>query len=53
MRSEKEEFNLEEVDVSNGYRSRSILSNGVSLELAIPRTRHQNFYSLILSLIND
>jgi transposase-like protein len=53
MRSEREEFNLKEVDVSNGYRSRSVLSNGVSLELAVPRTRHQNFYPLILALIKD
>jgi transposase-like protein len=29
------------------------LSNGVSLELAVPRTRNQNFYPLILALIKD
>jgi putative transposase len=53
MRSEREEFNIKEGDVSNGFRSRSVLSNGVSLELAVPRTRNQNFYPLILALIKD
>lgn len=53
MKSEREEFNLSRDDVSNGFRKRNILSNGVSLELQVPRTRGHNFYPLILALIKD
>lgn len=53
MRSEREEFKLQNNDVSNGYRSRNILSNGVCMELAVPRTRVHNFYPLILALVKD
>lgn len=53
MRSEREEFNLNNGDVSNGYRNRSVCANGFSLELVVPRTRNQNFYPLILALLKD
>lgn len=53
MRSERNEFNTEHSDVSNGYRMSSVLGHGGKLELAIPRSRHHNFYPLILALIKD
>ncbi|HLW39447.1 MAG TPA: transposase [Brumimicrobium sp.] len=53
MKSERNEFNLQSKDVSNGFRKRNVLSNGVSLELHVPRTRNHNFYPLLLALIKD
>lgn len=53
MKSERDEFNLQSKDVSNGFRKRNVLSNGVSLELHVPRTRNHNFYPLLLALIKD
>lgn len=53
MRAEREEFKDLNSDVSNGFRKRSVYSNGYSIELAVPRTRNNNFYPLILALIRD
>jgi len=53
MRSERNEFNDKTGDTSNGYRFSSILGHGGKLELAIPRSRHHNFYPMILALIKD
>jgi len=53
MRSERNEFNEENSDVSNGYRRGSILGHGGKLELIIPRSRHHNFYPLILALVKE
>lgn len=53
MRSERSEFNRENQDVSNGYRLGSILGHGGKLELVIPRSRHYNFYPLILALVKE
>jgi transposase-like protein len=53
MRCERDEFNQSMEDVSNGYRLSSVLGHGGKLELAIPRSRHHNFYPLILALIKD
>lgn len=53
MRSEREEFNKDQSDVSNGYRLGSILGHGGKLELTIPRSRHHNFYPLILALVKE
>ena len=53
MRCERNEFNNKIGDVSNGYRLSSILGHGGKLELAIPRSRHHNFYPLILALVKD
>lgn len=53
MRAERTEFNNQADDVSNGYRNRNVLANGVSLELSVPRSRNHNFYPLILALIKD
>ena len=51
MRSERDEFNNLNSDVANGYRYSSVLGHGGKLELVIPRSRHHNFYPLILALI--
>lgn len=53
MKAERDEFNSSNNDVSNGYRFRSILGHGGKLELTVPRSRHHNFYPLILALIKD
>src|SRR5574337_223582 len=53
MRAEQSEFNLVHTDSKNGYRLRSILAHGGKLELVVPRSRHHNFYPLILALIKD
>ncbi len=53
MRAERNAFNASHSDSSNGYRFGSVLGHGGRLELAIPRSRHHNFYPLILALIKD
>lgn len=53
MRSERSEFNRIKGDSSNGYRLSSVLGHGGKLELVVPRSRHHNFYPLILALIKD
>jgi putative transposase len=53
MKAERNEFNLEHSDSSNGYRMSSVFAHKCKLELVIPRSRHQNFYPLILALIKD
>jgi transposase-like protein len=53
MRAERNEFNSRSNDSSNGYRRSSILAHGGKMSLVIPRSRHHNFYPLILALIRD
>ena len=53
MRAERQEFKDLNSDISNGFRSRTVYSNGHSIELAVPRTRNNNFYPLVLALINS
>lgn len=53
MKAERSEFNNIHSDVSNGYRLGRVLGHGGKLELVIPRTRHNNFYPIILALIKD
>lgn len=53
MRSERNEFNKDNGDVSNGFRLGSVLGHGGKLELTIPRSRHHNFYPLILALVKE
>jgi transposase-like protein len=53
MRAERHEFNEKQGDSSNGYRFRSVLGHGGKLELMVPRSRHHNFYPMILALIKD
>lgn len=53
MKAERTEFNNQSKGVSNGFRNRNVLANGVSLELSVPRSRNHNFYPLLLALIKD
>lgn len=53
MRAERKEFKDLNSDVSNGFRKRTVYSNGHSIELTVPRTRNNNFYPLVLALINN
>jgi transposase-like protein len=53
MKAEREQFNVSEGDSSNGYRLSSVFAHNGKMELVIPRSRHHNFYPLILSLIKD
>lgn len=53
MRSERSAFNSHHGDSSNGYRFSSVFAHNTKMELVIPRSRHHNFYPLILSLIKD
>ncbi|AMS26206.1 hypothetical protein AEM51_11125 [Bacteroidetes bacterium UKL13-3] len=53
MRAEREQFNSTHNDSSNGYRLSSVFAHKSKMELVIPRSRHNNYYPLILSLIKD
>lgn len=53
MRAEREEYKNETRDMSNGYRPRKSVGRGKMLELQVPRTRHGNFYPLILGLLRN
>ena len=53
MKSERELHNEEHSDSSNGFRTRKAFGQGKILELRVPRTRHGNFYPLILTLLRD
>lgn len=53
MKAERNGFNLKHSDSSNGYRMSSVFAHQSKLELVIPRSRHHNFYPLILALIKD
>jgi len=53
MRAEREVFNQEYGDVSNGYRMRKTFGHGKLLELRVPRTRFGAFYPVILALLKD
>lgn len=53
MRAERSHFNAEHTDYSNGYRFSKVCVHNGKMELMIPRSRHHNFYPLILALIKD
>ncbi len=53
MKAERNEFNIAHCDSSNGYRMSSIFAHKSKMELVVPRSRHHNFYPLILALIKD
>jgi transposase-like protein len=53
MKAERDEFNEVNGDLSNGYRYGKVYSEGHQLELVIPRSRHYNFYPMILALIKN
>lgn len=53
MRSEREAYNFENGDVSNGFRSRRAHAEGRTFELQVPRTRYGNFKPVLLSVLKD
>jgi putative transposase len=53
MRAERDEFNKQESDSSNGYRFSSVFAHGGQLQLVVPRSRSSNFYPMILAVIKD
>lgn len=53
MRAERNQFNTVHSDYSNGYRFSKVCVHNGKMELMIPRSRHHNFYPLILALIRD
>jgi transposase-like protein len=53
MRSERDEYNTQNGDVSNGYRPRRAYSEGQVFELQVPRTRYGNFKPVLLSVLKD
>lgn len=53
MRAERKQFNQIHSDYSNGYRFSNVCVHNGKMELVIPRSRHNNFYPLILALIKD
>jgi len=53
MRAERELHNSKNNDVSNGYRWRSVFGKGKQLKLEVPRSRYDNFYPFLLSVIKD
>jgi len=53
MQAERQQFNSEQSDYGNGYRFSNVCVHNGKMELLIPRSRHHNFYPLILALIKD
>ena len=53
MLAEREEYKLEKDDVSNGFRPRRLLGAQGIIELSVPRTRYNNFYPILLSILKD
>ena len=53
MLAERSQFNKEYSDYGNGYRFSKVCVHNGQMELVIPRSRHHNFYPLILALIKD
>lgn len=53
MRAERNQFNAKYADYGNGYRFSNVCVHNGRMELMIPRSRHHNFYPLILALIKD
>ncbi|HTO14668.1 MAG TPA: IS256 family transposase [Edaphocola sp.] len=53
MQAERAQFNELHSDYSNGYRFSKVCVHNGKMELLIPRSRHHNFYPLILALIKD
>ena len=53
MISERRFHNEELSDVSNGYRDRRVCHGGKVFELRVPRSRHSNFYPMLLGILKD
>lgn len=53
MKTEREEYNSQTGDYSNGYRYRKMFGSGKMLDLKVLRTREGGFHPIILSLLKD
>jgi transposase-like protein len=53
MRAERSIHNSQKGDVSNGYRFRRLFGAGKQLELSVPRSRHHQFYPVLLAVLKD
>jgi len=53
MRAECHQFNEDHDAYSNGYHFSKVFVENGKMELMIPRSHHQNFYPLMLSIIKD
>jgi putative transposase len=53
MKAERTEHNLNNHDVSNGFRSRKVFGHGKILELSVPRSRYNSFYPKLLTILKD
>lgn len=53
MRAERQEHNLINSDVSNGFRSVRAFGQGKQLRLSVPRTRNSSFYPVLLGILRD
>ena len=53
MKSEREVYNTQKEDVSNGFRDRRVYHNGKMFEIRFPRTRESNFYPVLLGVLKD
>ncbi len=53
MQSERQLYNEEYHDLSNGFRDRRVYHNGMMFEIRVPRCRHSNFYPLLLGVLKD
>ena len=53
MLSERRLYNTEQSDVSNGFRGRRVCQGGKVFELRVPRSRHGNFYPMLLGVLKN
>lgn len=53
MESERSLHNELSSDVSKGYRERKVYQGGQMFELRVPRSRHHNFYPMLLEVLKN
>lgn len=53
MGAEREVYNADKGDLSNGYRPRRAFGGGRVMELRVPRTRYGSFYPVVLTVLKD
>ena len=53
MKSEREIYNSQAEDVSNGFRERRVYHGGQMFEIRVPRSRESNFYPILLGVLKD
>ena len=53
MLAAREDYQLEKDDLSNGFRPGRLLGAQRIIELSVPRTRYNNFYPILLAILQD